>query len=312
MPEPKDLHVDAVLSNLSIKYTNEDFIWDKVMPVIKVPKKSDVFYKYNKADSFRIVDDAIGPKSLPNEADWGTSTDNYSVKDHALGDWLPQESIDNADNPLQPEVSTNDFLNEVLSLRQEKRVVDKVFVATAYPVGNKTQLSGTAQFGGAADDPIGVLTTAIETCFKRANTLVFGANVWKTFRKLPEVLDAVKGATRYQGSPGGLATKEEVIALLEVQNLLIGRARYISTKEGQTDTYTRLWGNHVAALYVDPNPGIKSITFGGTFVEMLRQTMRDFDPKRGTKGAHYFKVAWNSDEHIIASDLGYFIEDAVA
>jgi len=29
------------------------------------------------------------------------------------------------------------------------------------------------------------------------------------------------------------------------------------------------------------------------------------------KGAHYFKVAWNSDEKIIASDAGYFIQDAV-
>ena len=40
-------------------------------------------------------------------------------------------------------------------------------------------------------------------------------------------------------------------------------------------------------------------------------TMRDFDPKRGVKGAHYIKVAWNSDEKIVASDLGYFIQDAV-
>jgi hypothetical protein len=243
--------------------------------------------------------------------DWGTSTDNYSVKDHALGDWLPQESIENADNPLQPDIDTNDFLNLMLDIAQEKRVVDIVFNASTYPTDNKTQLLTTKQWGGTADDPIGDILTAIEACFVRANTLVFGADAWKTFRKLPEILDAVKTTTRYQGSPGGLATAPEVAALFEVDQVLVGRARYITTKEGQTPAYARLWGKHCAALYVEKNPGIRSITFGVTFCEMLRQTQRDFDQKRGVKGAHYIKVAWNSDEKVIASDLGYFIETAV-
>ena len=312
MPEPTDLHVDAILSNLSIKYSNEAMLWRDLMPMIKVGKRSDKFYQYNKEDSYKLVNDMIGPKALPNEFDWGVSEDNYSVKDHALGDWLPQETINNSDNPLQPEIDTNDFLNMLLEIAQEKRVVDIVFAAATYPVGNKTQLSGTARWGDSADDPIGDVLTAVETCFSRANTLVFGPEAWMIFRKLPEVLDAVKGATRQQATPGGLATLSEVASLLEVEKVLVGRARYITTKEGQTPTYARLWGKHCAALHVAPNPGIRTVTFGGTFVEMLRETQRDFDKKRGVKGAHYFKVAWNSDEKIIASDLGYFIEDAVA
>lgn len=312
MPEPKALHIDATLSNLSVKYRNEAMIWPLVMPVVDVTKRSDKFFKYNKEDSFRLVDDALGPKAMPNEVDWGVSEENYSVKDHGLGDWLPQENIDNADNPLKPEIDTVEFLNLLLDIAQEKRVADIVFNAATYPSGNKVQLSGTSQWGDSADDPVNDVLTAVESCFLRANTLVFGAETWKTFRGLPEVLDAVKGATRYQGSPGGLATAEEVMSLLEVDRLLVGRGRYITSKEGQTPTYTRLWGKHFAALHVVQDPGIKSITFGVTFSETQRQTYRDFSGKRGVKGAHYFKVAWNSDEQVIASDLGYFIQDAVA
>lgn len=312
MPEAKQLHVDAILSNLSVKYRNAAMIWPELLPVIKVGKRSDKFFKYNKADSFTLADDKIGPKSLPNEIDWGVSDDNYSVKDHAFGDWLPQETIDNADTPVQPEVDTNEFLNKALDVAQEKRVVDLVFAAGTYPTGNKVQLSGTGQWGGAADNPINDVLTAVETCFERANTLVFGQEAWQKFRMLPEILDAVKSTTRYQGSPGGLATGSEVAALFEVEKILVGRSRYRTSKEGQADTFARLWGKHCSALHVVPNPGIKTITFGGTFVETLRQTQRDFDPKRGIKGAHFFKVAWNSDEKIVASDLGYFIQDAVA
>ncbi|MDP2689509.1 MAG: hypothetical protein Q8P48_05295, partial [Deltaproteobacteria bacterium] len=169
-----------------------------------------------------------------------------------------------------------------------------------------------AQWGGSADDPIGDIMTAVEGCFMRANTLIFGLDAWIKFRQLPEILDAVKSSTRFQDSPGGLATQSEVASLFDVDRILIGRSRYISTAEGQTPTYTRLWGKHCAALHVVPNPGIRSITFGATFSETTRITMRDFDPKRGVKGAHYIKTAWNSDEKVIASDLGYFIQDAVA
>jgi hypothetical protein len=311
MPEARTLHKDSTLSNISIQYRNEAMIWRYVMPLVKVGKRSDLYYVYNKSDSFRLADDKLGPKSMPNEVDWGTSTENYSVKDHGLGDWVAQEEIDNADTPLKPEVDTNDFLNLLLDIAQEKRVADGAFAAGSYPSGNKVQLSGTAQWGGSADNPVQDLLTAIETCFMRANTVVMGAEVWTKFRALPEVLDAVKGSTRYQGSPGGLATVDECRGLFEVQNWLVGRSRYNTAKEGQTASYARLWGKHCATLYVDPSPSVRSITFGATFSETPRSTYRDFDGKRGVKGAHYFKVAWNSDEKIVASDVGYFIQDAI-
>ena len=311
MPETKTLHVDSILTNLSLKYRNEEMIWPLLMPVVKVGKRSDKFFTYDKADSFKLADDTIGPKSLPNEMDWGVSEANYSVKDHALGDWLPQEVIDNADNPLSPETDTVEFLNLLLDVAQEKRVKDIAFAAGSYPAGNKVQLAGNDQWGGSTDDPLDDILTAIEGCFLRANTLVFGADVWKVFRRLPEVLDAIKGKTG-AAPRGGLANPLEVASLFEVDNVLVGRGRYISSKEGQTATYARLWGKHMAAVHVAKSPGIKTITFGLTFSEMTRQVQRDFDPKRGVKGAHYLKAAWNSDEKVIASDLGYFIQDAVA
>ena len=312
MPEPKDLHIDQLLTDMSIKYRNEEMVWSQILPSIKVPRRSDKYTIYTKADSYKLVNDMIGPKSQANEVDWGIGTGNYSVEDHALADWVPQENIDNSDPPIQPVIDTNDFLNNLLDIAQEKRTVDIVFAAGTYPASNKVQLSGTAQWGGTADDPIGDLLKAIEGCFMKANTIIMGADVWMIFRKLPEILDAVKGATRAQATPGGLATIEECRGLFEVQNWLVGRARYITSKEGQTPTYARLWGKNCAALHVVPNPGIRSITFGATFSEQLRMTQRAFEPKRGLKGCEYVKVGFNTDEVVIASDLGYFIQDAVA
>lgn len=314
MPTTQQLHVDKILSTMSVQYRNEEMIWRNLLPVIPVVQRSDKFFVYTKADSYRLYDDKLSPKSMPNEIDWSLGTDNYSVKDHGFADWLPQEVIDNADAPALPEMDTNDFLNNMLEIAQENRVAGVVFNAANYPTANKTTLVGGAQWSDYVNsNPITDILTAIETCFIRANTLVLGIDVWLKLRAHPKILDAVKASTRFQASEGGLATTQELANLFDVDSVQIGRGRYITTKEGQTPTYARLWGKFAGALYVKPGPvGIRSITFGGTFVEQNRLTMRDFDTKRGVKGAHYLKVSWNSDEHVIASDLGYLISTAVA
>lgn len=311
MPEAKQLHKDRFLSEFSVQYQNDEMIWEEILPIVDVGKRSDAFVVYSKEDSYRIQEDRVGAKSQSNEIDYGTGEDNYSVKGHSLAGWVPQENVENADEPMKPLEDENDFLNRGLHIAQEKRVADKVFAAATYPSGNKVTLSGTGQWGQSADDPIGDVLNAVETCFQRANTIIFGQAAWQIFRKLPEVLDAVKSSSRFQGSPGGIATNQEVAALFEVERVLVGRARYITSKEGQTATYARLWGKHCAALYVAKNVGLKTVTFGKTFSQRRRATFRDFDAKRGEAGAHYLKVSWNSDEKIVASDLGYFIENAV-
>ena len=145
MPYPSAVHQDAVLSNLSVQYKNGVMIWPYLMPVVKMSKRSDIYYVYTKADSFRLIDDSLGPTGMPNESTWSVSTDNYSVVDHGQADWLAQETIDNADNPLKPKIDTNEFLNLLLDIAQEKRVADIVFAAGSYPSGNKVTLSGNDQ-----------------------------------------------------------------------------------------------------------------------------------------------------------------------
>ncbi len=312
MPPVGQLHIDSALTNLSVRYRNEAMLWPLVLPIVPVQRRSDKYFVYTKADAYTLADDTVFPKTLPNEMDWGTSTGNYSVRDHAFGDWLPEEVIENADVPLQPEVDTNDYLNLLLDIAQENRVANVVFNAANYSSTNQLTLSGTSQWSSSGSTPINDILNAIESCFMRANTLVFGIQTWMALRTNPQILDAVKAATRLQAAEGGMATRDEVASLFEVDQVLVGRARYNTAKQGQTPSFARLWGKHAAALYVEKNPGIRSITFGATFSEMRRQTQRDFDPKRGIKGAHYLKVAWNSAEIVIANDVGYFVQNAVA
>ena len=57
MPQPNinSVHVDAILTNISVAYlqNQDNFIADKVFPVIPVDKKSDKYFTYTKNDWFR-------------------------------------------------------------------------------------------------------------------------------------------------------------------------------------------------------------------------------------------------------------------
>jgi hypothetical protein len=313
MPEPQQLHIDVGLTNLSVKYRNDELIWKEVMPIVKVGKRSDKFWVYNKVDSYTIADDTIGPKSLPNEYDWGATASPFLCTDRALSTWVPQEDIENADAPLQPMVDANDFLNLALDLAQESRVANTVFNSNNYASSNVLALSGTSQWDQNAGNPIENILGAIEACFYRANTVVMGADLWAVFRQLPAILDAVKSPSRYQDTPGGVATVEEMKGLFDVKNWLVGRARYNTQGYGLSAQYARLWGSaYCAVLFVNPKPGIKTITYGVTFSETLRQTFSVFDGKRGIKGAHFLKVAWNQCEQIIAPDVGYLFTNPIS
>lgn len=312
MPEPRDLHVDGPLSNMSVQYRNEEYIWPLAMPIVRVSKRSDLYYKYDKDQRFRAPDDKIGPTSQPNEVDLKMTTGNLAVKDHSLADYVSQEEINNADNPLAPLADANDFINDLLDLAQEKRVADIVFAAANYPAGNKVTLAGADQWSDVASDPIDDIMVGLDASFMRPNTIAFGNDSWIKLRTHAKIIDAIKASTRSQGAAGGIASHSEIAALFEVERVIVGRARINTAKEGQAAAYSRIWGKHCSLLHVKSNPGVRSVQFGATFMKNPKETYRMFDGKRGVKGSEYLKVAWSTDENVVASDVGYFIENASA
>ena len=49
MPQKSQLHVNQLLSNVSVQYKNDEYIWDKVFPQIPVTKDTDLYRVYDRA-----------------------------------------------------------------------------------------------------------------------------------------------------------------------------------------------------------------------------------------------------------------------
>ena len=106
MPQPNinSVHVDAILTNISVAYlqNQDNFIADKVFPVIPVDKKSDKYFTYTKNDWFRDEAQRRAPGTESAGGGYNLSTGTYSADVWAFHKDVDDQTVANADAPLNP------------------------------------------------------------------------------------------------------------------------------------------------------------------------------------------------------------------
>lgn len=306
MPTVRDVVVDPALSNVSIKYTNEQFIADRIMPTLNVRKQNGKYYVYDKSN-LRIDETLRSSGSGANEVDYSLSRDTYSCDDHALKEFVEDEVQDQADAALNPLVDATEHLTEKLMLDREKSLAD--LMADTGNITNNDTLSGTDQWSDYDNsDPIGDVRTARisvhSNIFKRPNTLALSKEVYDVLIDHPDITDRIKY------SQLGVATPELLARIFQVDQVLIGEAGYNTATEGASDSLGYVWGKHAWVIYISPRVSLKTVTFGWTFTYKQRMVKRWRDEDReGT----YVRVGQdNYDQKIVAEEAAYFIKDAVA
>lgn len=305
MPEPKEIHVDAILTNIAVQYRNKAFVADEILPVLPVQKKSDKFYIYNKPDRFSIHPTVLAPKAEANEVDWSISTDTYSCTNHALRDLVTAEEEANADSPITPRIDTVEYLTDIMLLAREKRVRDTLYAGLSYD-------TPTTKWNAEGSDPIKDIETAKESMFLDPNIIVIPRAVFAVLKNHQKIVDRVKYSQR------GVITPDLLAELFEVDRVVIAVSRYNSAKPGKTPVYEDVWGKDVYLAYVDPRPGAKKVTLGHTFrwnIPGSREgwSVRTWDePRRGIRGGTMIQVEHSDDERIVCPDAGYVLRATIS
>src|SRR5690606_15999296 len=89
------LHVDQLLSNVAVKYKNENFIYEQVFPMVPVKKSSDLYRTYNRNWVIPETDRAVG--GLAKEHLFEVGNSNYTLEKHALKSYVPDTAAENYD-----------------------------------------------------------------------------------------------------------------------------------------------------------------------------------------------------------------------
>lgn len=302
--------IDPELVAVVVAYKNARLIADDVLPRVPVGKEDFKYLVYPKGQSFTLPDNKVGRRGQPTEVHFDANEETASTEDYGLDDTIPQKDIDNAPQNYDPVANSVEMLTNLNMLAREKRTADLVFDATQYAAGNKIQLAGTDQWSDHANStPIDDIENGLNACILRPNILVLGNATWSQLKRHPQI---VKAVNRNSGD-AGIATRQDVADLFELEEIIVGQGWVNTAKPGQAVNLVRVWGKHASLIYRDMTADTRGgITFGYTAQFGDPVAGQREDPDIGLDGGVRVRSGEKVKELITANDLAYFIQDAVA
>lgn len=295
--------VDPLLTGLITGYSNEEFIGDKLFPIIPVVTESGKFPYFGK-ENFKIYDDkrALGGASNQMKGSYaGLKT--YNLEEHDLEIAMDYREIKEDIFDLQ---KRNTFaVNEGIALGLEKAQADLAQALTSYPEGSKTSL--TTKLSNADQDPITVINaakSAMRTKIGKYPTrMIMGAVVFETLINHPKLIDKIKY------SQAGIIDMTWLAKLFDISEIYVGKAQY--TTDGST--FTDIWTDNIILAYMPPNAAGKANkynpSFGYTFRLANFPNIDTYDENGGK--VTNIRCTDIYEVNIVGSDAAYLINDCL-
>lgn len=302
---PTTVHQNSTLSNVSIQYANDEYIGDRLLPIVQVNKKSDVYYIYDKRNRLAYPDSRLGPRGQANEISESRSTASYLCEGHGFENYVDQETLNNQDAPLNEMVDLTEAIAEGLAFKRE--VAQATILCTAGNYGANTAAVAAANRWNVGGDPTGPIQTGLAALWQgRGPGAVWGftsLDVYNALSRNPYILDLFK----YGGTSPGFATPAMIAQFYGIAGLLVGKARQDTANETATASYSRIWSNVFGLVRVAARPSLRNAAFGYTLRNNALRTITWFDQRAGVAGGYYGKVTESRDELVVAADTGYLI-----
>ncbi len=271
MPTVQKVHIDRVLSNISVGYTNEQFIADQVFPELPVTKQSDKYYIYGM-ERFRVNNDLRAPGTEANEIDWTLSNDQYFCEGHALRHAIPIEEEQNADEEFNLQAEGTELITEGILLNKEVDAASRVMDSENYLSTHVVTLGsgGTLKWSDPDSDPIVDIQKAKEIMHRtagiRPNTMIMSERVMSVLKLHPRLVEIIKYVQR------GIVTEELLATAFGIKKFLVGAAlKSTVTNPGQAapgaiEPLDYIWGNNIVLAYIAPKPSKKQPSLGYSFM----------------------------------------------
>jgi hypothetical protein len=302
------------LTAVAVAYRNSRLIADGVLPRVLVTTQEFKYLKYPKGTFFTVPDTKVGRRGVPNEVELEGEDATATAQDHGLDDVVPNADIQAAasqPNLPDPLMKATEFVTDLVMLAREKRAADLVFDSAQYAAANKVTLAGNDQWSvdHADSDPIADITAGLDACVLRPNIMVIGRLAWTKLSMHKKIVGAIYKA----GTDAGIASRQAIADLFELDEILVGEGFINTAKKGQTPTISRVWGKHCVLAHRNPNADTqRGVTFGITAQWGSRVAGAMNEQKTGLRGSQRVRVGESVKELLTANDLAYMVVDCVA
>jgi hypothetical protein len=301
--------VDPVLTAIAVMFTNRKLIADRVSPRIPVGLKKFAYNRWDLKQGFTIPDNLVGRRGKINEAVFESDRVIAEAEDYGLSDPIPNDDIKQAPPGVDPVKNSVAFLAGLNALKREARVAALTFDANNYHADNKIALGAGEEFSDPDSTPIEVIDDALDTMIMRGNLMVAGRAEYSALARNPEVVAAVS----FSGTTKGKATKQQLIDLFELDDILIGEAWVNTANKGQAAALSRAWSGGIALIYQDLTAKESDKAMTQQFTAEYGGKVAGTTPQQiGLRGG-VLVVEGETVKEVITSDrLGYLITNVIA
>jgi hypothetical protein len=298
---PGAVHRDETLTNMSIQYSNNEYIGTRLMPVSTVNSLSAQYPVFNRRDRMAYPDDALGPRTSPNELSQNLTWKHVSLAPYGYKEHLDALTLAVQTEPLIGMVDVIAHLNDAIAFREELRIAAIVTSTASYAAGNYTTLSGGEEFSDPAVDVVRVIQG-----YKR--NLARGSGVSRVVLATTEnVITELSNHPKVKAQNDDKQADDATLArLFRVDEIIVAQAEKDTANEGQAENLQPIWPDFLALLRVADN-NVRNASFGRTFRFGEKDTDQWFDPTIGARGGWYGRVSLVEGHHIQANDTGFLV-----
>ncbi len=315
-----DVHIDKVLTNISLAYPNNGLVGDVLFPTVRVAKQSDLYYEHGQ-EGWLPEDDHRAPGTEAIEVPGlKVSTHPYFALERSLQIAVTDEERQNADRPLDPDRDGTDHVTSKIMLRREQRMQVLVHTAANYNASHTVTLAGGAQWDVyATSTPIADIKTGLRqvhsALFMEPNLAVIPYEVMTQLEDHPDFIERIKY------SQTGIVTADLIAAVVGLQNIVVPGLGFDSSgNPGSPLTLAYLWAKDVVLAWVPARAGLRlpafAYEFNWRFPGGQVQVADRWREKR--RKSDIIRVSRRYDLRFIAVDgaglstAGYLIKAAVA
>lgn len=300
MPFKSQLHVDKLLSNISVKYQNKDFLAMKIFPEVPVIKDSDKYRIY--AQNFRLPETKKANKGVAREHYFEASTATYILEDHALKDYITQDDIDNFDE-ADLRADTTEELTDKILLRLEKSVFDLI-TTTGWSLNTSLAATALWTLDTTASNPFPIVDTALSSVLVNSgykpNFGVISYGGFVGVKNHQSVLDRIKY------TQAAFVTEQLLGSAFGVEEFYVSKAQIDTSDLGRTSTVAGIFTDKCFFGYKPARATPKAPSCGYLFRKNVPMVRRWFDDERNSEA---IEVRMKYSAKIVASLAGYLINN---
>ena len=325
------VHQNVPLTNLSRLYRPQEdgFVANDVCPMLPVQKESDTYYVWTQGDFFAVdVSDLVPDRDVPREIEFAATTESYIAQRRELAWTISDRERANADNQLRLEQTKQRGALGRLFLKREIRAAgilqasDQSLTAGGETISGQldttVDAAAAVKWDAATTDYQDVLTDVVAGITRMRQSIGIAPNVIVIPGAVAEGLHKSLFFSNSNGPQfvfsGETAdaphyTRYPLLpATLWGMRVLVPGQIYNSAVEGQSASYSDVWGEIVRMLYITPGPAIDTPSVAYTFQSEALATRQAREDK---PRVDWFATGYTGVEKVTAPFAAAVITDCL-